>query len=404
MPTPTHEWVGNYGYAAFITETTPGAAITPTVFAVLDNETLSTSYNLEDQTAAFGIPEETFQVLPGLRDHKGDFEIIAEPNTAAHLFDMLLLRGSVSGSDPYTWPFTLSGTTVPKSKTVDISTGNIVKRFVGVQASKVTGAFSKNQLNLKASVSALGSFQGGVLASAPTTAGTSTIVFDTTYDTSPTSKLVIGDLVRGYHAGSVYIDGTIATIVDSKTITATTSASPDYTSLVAGDMIYLRPQTVSFTIKNPFLWSNTEFRFAGTASTALSAAQTRLEQGSMWELDYGFESDSGSQRSGNADPASLVRMLGHANLTSKVYFDKPDDVINFNQLNKTACVIRHFAYQGGKTYELRVTVNHLVTDDPLPKVKAKAVNYSNIKYKSQFDQSDGQSFSVAMLNGLPSLA
>ena len=395
------EWVGNLGYIAFATEATIGTAVTPTVFGLIDDETITTSYNLEDQEPIFGNPAQTFQVLPGLRDHKGDFTMIAEPNTAAQAVDMLLTRGNVSGSDPYTWPFTLNGTTAPKSKTIDISTGNVVKRFVGVQASKIALSQSKNQLMLKVSVSALGSFQGGVLASTPTGTGPYTVVFDTTYDTNPTGKLVIGDLLRSYHAtDGTTIDFTIASITNASTITTTTNV----TTLSQGDMIYLRPQSPSFTLLSPFLWSNTQFCFGSTASAALSAAQLRLEQGSTWEVDYGFESDSGSQLSGSADPFSLRRLLGKPSLNIKKFFDTPADIINFNQLNKTACVVRHFAYSGGKTYELRVTFNHLVTNDPLPKIKSKAINFSDIKYSTQYSTSDSQMFDIKVLNGSSSLA
>src|SRR5947209_3453691 len=86
---------GNDGYIAFITETTPGTAVTPTVFGQIFDETITTSYNHEDQEPIFGNPAQTFQVLPGLRDHKGDFTIVAEPNVIAHCFDMLLTRGSM---------------------------------------------------------------------------------------------------------------------------------------------------------------------------------------------------------------------------------------------------------------------------------------------------------------------
>lgn len=394
------EWVGNLGYVAFSTEATPGTAVTPTVFGLLDNETLTTSYNLEDQAPIAGTPFETFQILPGLRDHKGDIELVAEPNTAAQLVDMLLKRGSKSGgSDPYTWPFTVDGSTAPNSKTIDISTGNIVKRFVGVQASKLTPVFSKNMLNLKVSVSALGSFQGGVLASAPTGSNPYTAIFDTTYDTNPTAKLVVGDLIRGYLANGTTIDATIATIVDAKTITTTTNI----TTMAQGDIIYLRPATQSLSLKSPFLWSNTQFCFGSTASAALSAAQTRVEQGSSWELDYAFESDNGSQRSGSFDPASLPRTTAKSMLTIKKFFDTPTDVINFNNQNKTACVIRHYAYDGAVTHELRITLNNIKTDDPMPKVKAKAINYSEIKYKPQYDTSDAQEFDVKVINSLTAL-
>lgn len=459
------EWVGNLGYAAFATEVTPGTAAVPTAFTIMTDETMTTSYNLEEQDVVFGNASGTFQVLPGLRDHKGDITIVAEPNTAAQLADCFLTRGTLTAAYTFTvtsanattgatytnngvtftvvstiaasttllmtgsgaptvsgtltktggtgdatitfsvatnttdtWPFTLNGFGTVNSKTLEVSLGGLVKRFVGVQCSKLTMSQSKNQIMLKASMSALGSFQTGVIASV-SGSGPYTIVFDTTYDTNPTSKLVMGDLIRGYHKGSAYIDGTIATIVDAKTITTTT----DMSSLTAGDTISLRPQTPSFSLLTPFLWSNTQFCFGTTASAALSATQTRLEQSSTWELDYAFESDSGSPLSGNADPFSLRRTVGTASLNAKKYFDTPDDVITFNQQSKSACVVRHYAYSGGQTYELRVTFNHIKTDDPMPKVKSKGINFSDIKYKTQYDQTDSQHFALSVINGSPTI-
>lgn len=392
------EWVGNLGYAMFGTEATPGTVVQPTVATLLTDETMTTNYNLEEQDVVFGNPAGTFQVLPGLRDHKGDITIVAEPNTAAEVLDCFLTVGSKTGSGPYTWPFTLNGLTAPHSKTLEISLGSSVKRFVGVQCSKLVMSQSKNQIMLKPSFSALGSFQTGVIASV-TGSGPYTIVFDTTYDSNPTGKLLMGDLIRGYHASSAYIDGTIASIVDAKTITTTTNMS----TLVAGDTISLRPQTPSFSLLTPFLWSNTQFCFGATASAALSAAQTRLEQGSTWELDYAFESDSGAQLSGSADPFSLRRTVGSCSLNVKKYFDTPDDIVAFNQQSKSACVVRHFATSGGQTYELRVTFHHLKTDDPLPKVKSKAINFSDIKFKPQYDTSDAAMFDATSINGLSTI-
>lgn len=462
-------WPGNLGYIAFGTEATDGVAVTPSTFAFLDNETLMTDPGLEDQMPIAGIPIETYQVLQGLRTHKGDIEIVAEPNTALELVDMLMTRGTsqvfytftvtsanatigatytnntqtftvvatiaaqttlictgtgaplasgtltkATGTGDATitfsanvagntqWPFTLSGATTPNSKTIDISLGSMVKRYVGCQASKIVPNFQKNLLNLKASISALGSFQGAVIASV-TGSGPYTVNFNTTWDTSPTSKLVVGDLIRFYHPGGTsFTDATIASLPTAASITTSTNVS----AFVAGDMMVLRPQTISYTVQSPFLWGNTWFCFGATAAAALAAAQTQVEQGSTWEVDYGFESDDGSHRSGNFDPAALNRMLAKTSLNIKKFFDTPDDIINMNGLTKTACVIRHFSpanSTGAGAYELRITMNHLVTSDPLPKIKSKAINYEDIKYHPQFDATDQQEFDIKIIASVSSI-
>jgi hypothetical protein len=398
MAAPTFtEQIGNLGYIAFGPESTVGTPVTPADFALLDNETMQTSYNFEEQTPIAGNYMDTFQVLAGQRSHMGDITIVGEPNTATYLVDMLLKRGNVSGGGPYTWPFTLASPT--KSYTMDIPIGNgLVKRFWGCMAESLAPSWSKNQLMLKASISALGSFQARKIASI-SGSGPYTVTLATDYTASPTTGLVASDLVRFYTAANPLIDATVASVTGVTTFTTST----DVSTLAAGDIVYLRAQTASYTLLPPFLWSNTEFRFGATASAALSATQTRLEQTSTWQISWPFETKEGSQRSGSADPASLVRLTAQPTFDIKKFFGNPQDVVDFNQLNKSACVIRHFSYSGSNVYELRITLNHLVTDSPVPSVSAKKVNYATIKYLPQYDTSDAQGFDIKVLNNLSSI-
>lgn len=399
MPAPTFlESIGNTGYCMFGAESTIGTPVIPSVPAFMEDETLQTLYNFELQNPVAGSYMDTHQVLPGLRSHGGDLTIVAEPNTCIYFFDTLLERGSKTGSNPYTWPFTLG---LSKSCTIDVSVGGgLVKRFWGCMTESVASSWSKNQLILKASISALGSFQGRKISATPTGTGPYTVVLDTTYTSNPTKGLVVGDLIRFYNASNALVDATVASIVDDTSFTTTT----DVTAFAAGDMVYLRSATPTYSTLAPFLWSNTQFCFGADATTALSAAQTRLEQGTTWTLAWPFEDKNGSQRSGDADPASLVRLTAQPTFDAKKFFGNPQDILDFNQLNKNACVIRHYAYSGGNTYELRVTFNHLVTDSPMPSVSARKVNYSNLKFLPQEDDTDGQGFDVKVINGLSAIA
>jgi hypothetical protein len=153
----------------------------------------------------------------------------------------------------------------------------------------------------------------------------------------------------------------------------------------------------------PVLWSNTQFCFGATASAALSATQTRVDPSSTWEVSYDFKDNKGEHRSGGQDPAVLLRKPGMASLTIKKPFYSSDDVEKWNNMAKTACVVRHFVYSGGKTYEIRITLNNLTTDTPLPKYKAGEINYSEMKYIAKQDTSDGQAFSVSFINSNSSL-
>lgn len=455
------ERLANLGYMGLAPEVTKGTPVPATDFVPLYDESMTTDRQLQDLAPIFGNKFETFKVIPGQRSHKGDFTVLAEPNTTTKLCDMLLTRGTLTTAYTFTvtsanatigatytnntqtftvvatiaaqttllmtgtgapltsgtltkatgtgdatitfsaasntgntWPFTLSAATNPKSYTIDLSSGNIVMRYFGVEASKIVPTWNNNELQLKVSVSALGSFQGREMASA----AAAIVTLKTDYDPAPTTGLVAGDLVRQWIATTgVTVDFTVVSVTAT---TVTLNSSP---TVVSGDMLYLRPATVALTNLPSFLFSNTQFCFGSTAAAALAATQTRIESGSTWEVDHNFNNDSGEARSGAQDPAALVRTTGNAALTVKKFFDTPADIEAYNNLAKSACVIRHFSFSGGNTYELRVTLNNLTTDDPAPQMKSKEIEYSNIKYHPGYDQSDAQGMSLLVISGLASI-
>lgn len=459
------ERLANLGYLGLVKETTPGTPLTPTDFIPLYDETVSTSMNFVDQQPIYGNKFATYATLQGLRSHKGDVTVMAEPNTTAKLFDSLLTKVSsvqtytftvtsanatagatytnnsvtftvsttitaqttlvmtgsgapttsgtltkVSGTGDATITFSAftAGTTTThtfglisdsNSYTWDISTGNVVARYFGVKASKITPTWNKTEMQWKVSISALGSFQGRALSATPIGSGPYTVALDTTYDPNPTTGLVVGDLIRFYHAPSTTIDATVASIVDGQHITTSTNV----TSMVQGDFVYLRPATVAFTVQPTFIWPKTQFQFGTTAAIALTNSQLRVEQGSIFEVMHSFESDDGAARSGAFDPASLVRTTGDATLTIKKFFDTPDDVATMNALSKTAVVVRHFSGTTNQ-YECRVTFNHLSTDGTVvPDIKSMDIAYSEIDYHVDYDQTDAQAYLVQVTNALSTI-
>lgn len=176
------------------------------------------------------------------------------------------------------------------------------------------------------------------------------------------------------------------------------SGSPS--GIVAGDLIYLRPATPSFSLLSPFLWARTEFRFGDDAASALSASQTRLEQGSKWTLMHKFENDEGAMRSGSFDPAALVRTQSAAELEAKLFFDTPEDLNKFLTNTKKAVVVRHFS---GTSYELRVTLNNVKFTEHPTNLNTGEIVYADGKMVAQYDSSDAQQFSVSVINNVSSI-
>lgn len=379
-------------YMAVGKEATKGTAVTPSNFIPYYEQTIETDEHVIKDMPIFGNKFRTFQVLQGNRTHKGTITGNGDPNTIGYWLDMLYTRTSTSGTGPYTHTFALSPTTDPNSYTVDISLVSQVIRYYGVQASKIVLGYQGDELQPQISVSALGSFYGAEIASVSTT----TLTLATTHDPSPTTGLVIGDLVK-----VTKVDGSVSTNFTISSLTATTvTLNATAAAFAAGDMLVLRPQTPSYSLLPNFIWANNQFCFGATATAALSAAQTRLEPGSQVTLTHDFKSDDGENRSGAYDPASLIRMVGDAELKVKQYFDNPDQLKFWLSVAKNAMVNRQYA--NGTTYELRTTLNNIRLAKLPFQTKYDEVIYQDEDYVTQYDLTDAQGVSVTLINTVPS--
>lgn len=392
MPIQTR--LANLGYFALKKQSDKDVAVTPNVYVPIYSESLNTLVNLDADNPIAGNKAAVFQHIQGVRHHMGDVQVLAEPNTAGYLFDMLLKKGSTVDANPiYTHPFTLDPATDPNAYTVDIAKGSTVYRFIGVEASEIGHEFSENKMLLNLSLSARKSFIVREIASV--TNGDE-ITFKTNYDPSPTTGLVAGDIVRILKADGTTVDRTIDTVdsIIKVTLTATVTGVND------GDLFYLRAATPSFSLLTPFLWSRTEFRFAADAATALTATHTPLQTGSAWTIQHNFEENEGAKRSGSFDPAELVRTQGDAELGVNVRFDTPEELNRFLTVQKRACVIRHFS---GSGHELRITLNNLKWQEAPVELNSGEIVYLEGTMKPEYDQNDGQLYDVKVINGVASI-
>lgn len=384
--------LSNLGYMAVKKQTDKDIAVTPTVYVPLYKESLATAVNLDVDGPIAGNKMATFQHIQGQRHHTGEVQVLAEPTTAGYLFDMLLKKGSTTDANPlYTHPFTLDPATDPNAYTVDICKGQVVFRFIGVEAYQITHEFSDNKMLFNLSVSARKSF---IVREISSVVG-AVVTLKTNYDPSPTTGLVIGDIVRILKADGTEVDKVILTVDSATQVTLSASATGS-----DGDLFYLRAATPSFSLVTPFLWSRTEFRFGADAAAALSATHTPMQQGSAWTLQHNFEENEGAKRSGSFDPAELVRAQGDAELAAKLKFDVPNDLNRFLTNQKRACVIRHFS---GTTHELRITLNDLhLIEDPI-ELNTGEIIYAEGKFKPQYSTGDGQGFDVKVLNNVATI-
>jgi len=389
------ERVASAGYVAVKKQASSSVAVTPNVYVPYYEQSMVTDIHLIEDTPVFGSKFRTLQLLQGHRSHRGSLTVMAEPNTAGYLLDMLLTKGTTTGAGPYTHPFELSATTDPNYYTLDISFVSHVVRFWGVGISKLTPGFESDEMRFNIDVSALGSFYGREISSV-SGSGPYTLTLKTDYDASPTTGLVVGDLIQVY---DVSTNTYISCVVDALTAT-TIEVSEDVSAAASGDMLMLRPATPSLTLKTPFLWNRTEFRFAGTAADALTATQTRLDEGTEISIQHLFDNDDGSNRSGAFDPASLIRTVGDYTFKIKKFLDTPEEIKYWNALTKRACVMRAFSETG---YEFRVTMNHIKAKTNDTPTESEGVIYHEIDYGASYDTSDAKGMVVTVINNVATI-
>lgn len=389
--------LSNLGYFAMGKEATPGVAVIPSVFCPLYDDNMATHVNNDTDTPIVGLKVDSFQAIPGMRDHGGDVTVVAEPNTAAHILNALYTKGSTTGSNPYTHPFTLSTVTDPKTYTIDIKKGIHVWRFVGVQISQLDISFDKNIMKFKLKISALQSFQVREIASI----STATITLKTDYSLTPTDGIVVGDTMNIQKASDSTVQ--VVTVQSLTGTTITFSTTP--TSVSAGDLATISAQAPTLANLFPYIWTDTQYCLSLVdAATALSASQTRAEQSSKYTLNHTFEDDKGAQQSGSNDPGRLTRKVGGVDVTLKFAWD--DAILHNKYLNaqKIALVVRHFSYMGnGQIYEMRVTLNNLRYTEKPVNSKVDDILYAEGKLKAYYDQTDAQAFDVKVVNALATI-
>lgn len=386
------------GYAAIKKESVVGTPVTPNVYTPYYKQNIATDFHLMEDTPVYGNRFKKFQHLKGSRSHGGNIVVMAEPDTAARWFDMLLNKSATSGSDPYTHTFGLHNDTLPNSYTMDIALGGQVVRFWGVQASNISAEWEDQKMQFSIDVAGLGSFYGREISAVDGTE----LTLKTDYDADPSKGLVASDLIQIQKADGSVVNTTVSSVDDEVTVTVGSASG-----VAAGDMLVLRPATPSLSLKRPFLWGLTQFYFADTAANAQTASadtanQTRLEPGTELALMWEFEDDEGSKRSGGFDPASLIRTIGDYTFKCKKYFDKAEDIESWNKLEKKALVMR--SYSGSTNqYELRVTLNNMTLMSPAPESESGETIYSEQEFGGNYDTSDGKGFEVKVIDAVSTI-
>lgn len=387
----------NLGYVAARRESTKGTpAGAPNVFLKAYSESLSV---IEEKISDNPLSGNNFmrqQVIPNYRSYMGELQVQANVATALYLFDMLMVHTGTAGSGTYTHTFQfMNGLTAlnPKSYTLDISYGNVVERFAGVELRELAAEYDEAKLLYNLQVTALNAFQ---VCEIDDVAAAVVTLKTNVYD-DPTALLVAGDLVRLYDVSAGTSQDFTIDSIDGLEVTL--SGSPS--GIADGDLFYLRPQAVTLVDPSPLLWPRTQYFFGTDVADALGNDQTRIDEGS-YTLSYALQTDEGERRSGSYAIAELVRTLADASATIRRFFDDPQELHQFLTNATRTMVIRHLSADNTAHYieiEFHKTrLNNYPTElnsgDPI---------YSENEILAEFDEVVGHAITVKVVNAVASL-
>jgi tail tube protein len=389
------ERLANLGYGALKKETTIGTPVIPNVFFPIYKESLVQEMMVDLDNPVMGVRSNPFAVYPGIREFVGTITVQGEPNTMEYWLDMLFAAGNITGANPYTHPFTEG---LSNSYTIEIQKGQVVYRFFGVMADKISPSFNKDKMELEISLAALGVFQVANIASISTV----TLTLDQTYQSNPNLGLVAGDLVSVIDPTGVVntLNTTIAGAgVNANGYQVTLSASA--AAFSSGALLVLRGQTPSYSTLTPFLFAKTQLQFGSSLSAAASAAQTNVEEGMKWELQHNFTDKGGSKRSGSFNPASLPRGQTEASLNVKRFFDVPDDLDRYQRTVSQAAIITHYSGATNQ-YSLVVKLPAVYQQKPKQPLESGKIIYNDIDYKAAYSSGDGYLANATVINAISS--
>lgn len=381
-------------YCMIKPETTPGAAVIPTIIAPLVSESMKTLADISADRRMRGISWKGVDVVRGFRTHEGEIVVLADPDTLGHLLNMLMVKGSTTGNgtDGYTHPFTVGN---GKSYTIDIKRGNYVQRFYGSYADEVKLDIENGQIKATLKVKAMGEFSIGSVGVALSGAVTS-LTLDDEEDISPNRGLVIGDVIN---VGGVNVTLTSVNAngyqvgFTSTTITA-----------AIGSPVYLVPQTVTQPVlSDPFYLGNLLAGFGATASASATAAASRSTATPIYDISIVVKNNLFAQNGSNyMDPVQIIPRTQEAQIALKQIFQSVAQRQAWQDRKKQAATFvflgKYIKSDFSTQEKLTITFNNikLITNDN--EVKVGELIVDDQAYEALYDTTDGQAMAVTLIN------
>lgn len=388
------------GYLAIGKQVDASTAVIPNIFVPMLEEDLSSDPNNERAKQIVGIDWKSNLILQGQRKHGGKIKILADPENLGYFLDMVLLKGTTTGSaeEGYTHPFTVDNSAY---YTIEVKKGNAIHRYIGCQITKLGISFENGNMVLEAEVIGKYKFNYGTLKTALTGAGMTSVVFDEKYDPEPCAGLVAGDVIQVWRNG-VATDVTIASVASNKK-----SITCDATAVTAsvGDLITLKPQTASYSsLYRPFrfgqmlvgMGANETAATANAASYALATAVDEIKI----EIDKGIQERFAS---GDNDPV-LLSGVPDATLSIKKLFERAEDIQQWNDIAKKACtiIITGDEIASGVYATFTLKFHNIKPKKADNKTKVGEYVYDETEFYVEYDNTDGVAITASLKNATAS--
>lgn len=388
-------YLADNAYLIIKPEATAGTAVVPTIVVPLVSESIKTVVNQTADRRMKGLDWKANDLLRGNRSHEGDVVALADPDTLGHFLNMVMLKGSTTGSGTvgYTHPFTVGA---PKSYTFEIKKGLYAQRYYGVYVDTLKLDFVDGQLQITASIKAMGQFSIGSVGVALTGAGMTSLTLDDEYDLAPNKGLVVGDVIT---VGGV--DLTL-TSVDAGGL-AVGFASTSVTAAI-GDPVYLKPQSVSLpTLYDPFYFGNLLVGISDTAANAATAASALATATPIYDLSITLKNNLfAANGTGRFDPVFIGARTKEGQIALKQLFNSVSQRQKWMDRVKQSIVI----VASGKAIKADFTTKELLT---LTFNNVKQTDHDNAltvgdyimddqTFEVLYDNSDGAAMSASLVN------
>jgi len=390
-------YLSDKSYLAIKPEITEGTPVIPNIFCPLVSESVKTILNYDADRRMKGYDFKSDDLLKGSRKHEGDIVVLADADNLAHFFNMTLKKGATTGSATgYTHPFTVGD---PKSYTIEIQKGPYAQRYFGVKADQLKGEYVDQKLQVTVSVKATGQFSVGSLKEALSGAVTS-LKLGYDYDSSPTTGLVIGDVISLELDNGSYQDITLTSVENDGETVGFESLS--LTSAI-GNKIYLKAQTPSYTsLSKPLLQGNTLVGISDTSANADTAVASKATATPLYQFAFTIKNNLfDAQASGSQSPIKLLPQTREAQLTiGRLFEDVSQHVAWLNSVKQALTLVNTGdTITGGSNKESFTIRFHkikpITNEEPL---EVGSLIMDNQEMEVLYDTTDAKALEVSIVN------